>query len=125
MALITSGDSGAETGYHLPVSVGQKLREIPANLAARRWICLLVGQELVQRGLVRSLYRHLGEHGKRDVVLGGAECLNLLIGPWFLPQEIGWRSCMVEMHDSSSIVSQHREDVQDLKPDRRHGEKVD
>ena len=31
----------------------------------------------------------------------------------------------VEMHDPSSVVSQHQEDVQDLKPDRRHGKEVD
>src|ERR1035441_3427533 len=80
--------SGAETGYYLSVSVRQELREIPANLAASRWIGLFVGQELVQRGFVCSLNRHLGENGERDVVLRGAECLDFLIRSGFLPQEI-------------------------------------
>ena len=31
----------------------------------------------------------------------------------------------VEMHDPPSVVSQNQEHVQDLKPDRRHGEEVD
>src|SRR5260370_18423808 len=31
----------------------------------------------------------------------------------------------VEMHDPSSVVSQHQEHVQDLKPDRRHRKEVD
>src|SRR5437868_4402171 len=31
----------------------------------------------------------------------------------------------VEMHDAPAVVSQNQEHVQDLKPDRRHSEKVD
>src|SRR5882757_9124964 len=31
----------------------------------------------------------------------------------------------VEMHDPPSVVSQHQEYVQDLKPKRRHGKEVD
>ena len=31
----------------------------------------------------------------------------------------------IEMHDPPSIVSQNQENVQDLKPNRRHGEEVD
>jgi hypothetical protein len=31
----------------------------------------------------------------------------------------------VEMDDTAALVSQYQEHVEDLKPDRRHGEEVD
>jgi hypothetical protein len=46
--------------------------------------------------------------------------------PELLRSPLGrWMGGNVEMHDPPSVVSQNQEHVQDLKPDRRHGEEVD
>ena len=93
---------------------------------------------------VRSLPRR--SRGRKDFL--DAHILDLLRefvaeDPIAIPQQITWRAvprkCVAELLGSprrrmrsdaevenpAPVVSQHQEDVQDLEPDCRHGEKVD
>src|SRR5258708_38401404 len=46
--------------------------------------------------------------------------------PWLLRGPLGCGMCGdVEMHNAPAVMGKYQEDIQDLEPDRRHGEEVD
>ncbi len=81
-------DFGIEAREDFAVRADEKLGEIPTDIAAGLRINRFVGEVLIQRSHIAALDGDLGHHRKGDMVFGGAEGLDFLVGAGFLAAEI-------------------------------------
>jgi len=82
------GGGGFKAGDGVAVAVEEEFGEVPLDFAAEFRIGGLVGEELIERRLVVAFYGELGHHGEADVVLLGAEGLDLRVGAGLLGHEV-------------------------------------
>ena len=81
-------DGRLEAGDGFAVAIEDEFGEVPLDVAADLRIDGLVGEVLVERGLVGALDGDLGHHGEGYVVFFAAEGLDLGVGAGLLIGEV-------------------------------------